>query len=124
MAKPNIITTPGGEQMAVIPLADYERLVAAAADAADVRSYDEVKRRIAAGEEELIPSEFANRILDGESPIRVWREYREMTVAALARRAGLARPYLTQLETGKRAGTIETMRRVAKALDVSINDLT
>jgi transcriptional regulator with XRE-family HTH domain len=54
----------------------------------------------------------------------VWREYREMTVAALARRAGLARPYLTQLETGKRAGTIETMRRVAKALDVSIDDLT
>jgi DNA-binding XRE family transcriptional regulator len=110
--------------MAVIPLADYERLVAAAADAADVRSYGAVKRRIAAGEEELIPSEFANRILDGESPIRVWREYREMTVAALARRAGLARPYLTQLETGKRAGTIETMRRVAKALDVSIDDLT
>lgn len=123
MGKPNIITAPNGERMAVIPLADYERLVAAAEDAADLRAYDEAKRRLAAGEEELMPAEFANRILDGESPIRVWREFRGMTAAGLAEAAGIARAYLTQMETGKRIGTVETMRRVAEALDVSIDDL-
>jgi len=44
--------------MAVIPLAEYERLVEAAEDSADVRAYDEAKRRLAAGEDELIPAEF------------------------------------------------------------------
>jgi DNA-binding XRE family transcriptional regulator len=123
MGKPKIITAPNGERMAVIPLADYERLAAAAEDAADVRAYDEAKRRLAAGEDELMPAEFADRILDGESPIRVWREFRGMTAAKLAESAGIARAYLTQMETGKRVGTVETMRRVADALDVSIDDL-
>ena len=46
-----------------------------------------------------------------------------MTAAALARKAGMARPYLTQLETGKRDGTVGTLRRIANALGVSIDDL-
>ncbi|MEO8669415.1 MAG: helix-turn-helix transcriptional regulator [Bauldia sp.] len=123
MGKPDIIVTPSGDRMAVIPLADYERLVAAAEDAADVRAYDAVKRRLATGEEELVPAEFANRILDGENPIRVWREFRRMTAAALAKKAGIARPYLTQMETRRRVGTIETMRSIADALGVTIDDL-
>ncbi len=123
MGKPNIITSPDGERMAVIPLADYERLVAAAEDAADLRAYDEARRRLDTGEEELMPAEFADRLLDGESPIRVWREYRGMTAAKLAGKAGVARAYLTQMETGKRTGTVETMRRIADGLGVSIDDL-
>ena len=124
MGRPSIIKTPSGDRMAVIPLADYERLVMAAEDdAADVRAYDRMKRRLATGEEELVPAEFANRILDGENKIRVWRELRGMTAAVLARKAGIARPYLTQLETGKRDGTVGTLRQIADALGVSIDDL-
>ena len=123
MGRPRIIKTPSGDRMAVIPLADYERLVMAAEDAADVRAYDRMKRRLATGEEELVPAEFANRILDGENKIRVWRELRGMTAAVLARKAGIARPYLTQLETGKRDGTVGTLRQIADALGVSIDDL-
>jgi DNA-binding XRE family transcriptional regulator len=123
MGRPSIIKTPSGDRMAVIPLADYERLVTATEDAADVRTYDRMKRRLATGEEELVPAEFANRILDGENKIRVWRELRGMTAAVLARKAGIARPYLTQLETGKRDGTVGTLRQIADALGVSIDDL-
>lgn len=123
MGKPSIITTPSGDRMAVIPLADYECLVASAEDAADVRAYDEVKRRLAAGEEELVPAEIANRILDGENSIKVWREYRGMTAVQLAKKADITRPYLTQVENGKRDGTVQTLRRIAKALGVSIEDL-
>ena len=123
MGRPSIIKTPSGDRMAVIPLADYERLVMAAEDAADVRAYDRMKRRLATGEEELVPAEFANRILDGENKIRVWRELRGMTAAVLARKAGIARPYLTQLEMGKRDGTVGTLRQIADALGVSIDEL-
>ena len=74
--------------------------------------------------EELVPAELVNRIIDGENPIRAWRKHRGMTAATLANKARIARPYLTQMENGKRAGTVATLRRIAEALQVSIDDLT
>src|SRR4051812_3132166 len=100
MAKPNIITTPSGDRVAVIPLAEYERLVEAAEDAVGMRTYEEAKRRLAAGEDELIPAEFVNRVIDGETKVRVWREYSGSTIKALAEAAGLTAAYLSQIETG------------------------
>jgi DNA-binding XRE family transcriptional regulator len=123
MAKPNIITTPSGDRMAVIPLAEYERLVGAAEDAADVRAYDEAKRRLAAGEDELIPAEFVNRMIDGENKVRVWREHRGLTIKALAEAAGLTPAYLSQIETGVREGTVETYKKIAIALRVRIDNI-
>ena len=123
MAKPNIITTPSGDRMAVIPLAEYERLVEAAEDAADVRAYDEAKRRLAAGEDELIPAEFVNRMIDGDNKVRVWREHRGLTIKALAEAAGLTPAYLSQIETGVREGTVETYKKIAAALRVKIDSI-
>jgi DNA-binding XRE family transcriptional regulator len=123
MAKPNIITTPSGDRMAVIPLAEYERLVEAAEDLADVRAYDEAKRRLATGEDELIPAEFVNRMIDGENKVRVWREYRGLTVKALAEAAGLAPAYLSQIETGVREGTVDTYKKIAAALRIKVDDI-
>ena len=71
MSKPNIITTPSGDRMVLIPFEEYERLVEAAEDAADARDIDEIKRRLATGEEELIPAEVVDRIIDGENKLRV-----------------------------------------------------
>lgn len=118
-----IIKTPAGERMVVIPEAEFKALVEAAEDAADREAVRAFRRRLAAGQEELIPAEFVGRMLDGESAIRVWREFRGMTAVQLAKKAGIARPYLTQMETGKREGTVETLRRVAVALRVSVDDL-
>lgn len=118
-----VITTPSGDRMVVIPFAEYERLVEAAEDAADGRAADEVKRRLKGGEEELIPAEFVDRMLDGENKVRVWREYRGMTVKALAETCGLAAAYVSQIETGAREGTIETFKKLAAALKVDIGDI-
>jgi DNA-binding XRE family transcriptional regulator len=123
MNKPHIITTPSGDRMVVIPLEEYERLVEAAEDATDARDVDEIKRKLAAGEEELIPAEVANRIIDGENKIRVWREYRGMSGKDLAEKTGLAAPYISQLENGQREGTIETFKKIAAALRVDIDDI-
>lgn len=38
MNKPTIITTPNGDRMAILPLADYDSLVEAAEDAADIQT--------------------------------------------------------------------------------------
>lgn len=123
MTKPVIITSPSGDRLAVIPLSEYERLVEAAEDAADVAAYDEMKRKLAAGEDELVPDEVAGRLIAGENKVRVWREHRGMTAAALADAAGISTPYLSQIESGKRDGSIDVMKRIANALRMTMDDL-
>lgn len=93
-------------------------------DAEDVRIYDTIKARIARGEEEIFPAEVVSRIIDGENKIRVVREYRGKSVEQLAQDAGIAAPYLSQIETGARDGTIDTYRKIAAALDVSVDMIT
>lgn len=118
-----IIKTPAGEELAILPRADYDRLVARAEDASDIRAGAEARARITAGADELVPLDIAGRLLEGESPVRVWREHRGMTMAALAGAAGISAAYLSQIEGGKREGTLSTMAAVAKALRVSLDDL-
>jgi len=115
--------TPGGEEMVVLPAADYARLMDALEMAEDVAAYDEFHRKLAAGEEELIPAEMVDRILAGENRVRVWREHRGMSVKALAEAAGVTPAYLSQVETGKRDGTVETYRKLATVLRVTLDEL-
>ncbi|MEJ0074202.1 MAG: helix-turn-helix transcriptional regulator [Alphaproteobacteria bacterium] len=124
MNKPTIITSPSGDRLAVIPLTEYERLVEAAEDLADVRAYDEAMRRLNSGEEELVPAEVVNRLLNGENALRVWREYRGLTLKQLADLAGVSAPFVSQIESGQREGSLETMRKLTAALKVSLDDLT
>ena len=89
---------------------------------ADVRDYDAAIERIAAGEE-LIPAEVVYALLDGGNPIRVWREYRGSSQAQLAAKAGISASYLSQLESGKRDGTVEILSTLAAELGVALDDL-
>ena len=119
MTKTNIITTPSGDKMIVIPLDEYKALTTPGD--ADVATYDAIKARIARGEEEIFPAEVVNRIIDGENKIRVIREHRGKSVKQLAQDAGIAAPYLSQIERGVRDGTIDTYRKIAAALNVSLD---
>ena len=116
-------TSPSGDEMVVISRAEFERLRGAAEDAADVRAYDRAKAALASGEEELIPAEMLDRMLSGESPVKVWRQYRGLTQAALAAKADLSEGYLSQIETGKRDGTVQSFKRLAEALGLTVDDL-
>ena len=42
----------------------------------------------------------------------------------LAERAGIATGYLSQIENGERKGTVATLKKLAAALQVEIDDLT
>jgi len=78
-AKAQIIEANGKPQYAVIPYRDYLRLVEAAEDAEDARAIDEFERKLAVGEEELLPADIVHRLVEGENPMLVWREYRGLT---------------------------------------------
>lgn len=121
--KPQIIDTPEGGKLVVLPLAEYKKLRAAARAVTDVAAYDVAKRRFKVGEDELVPADIANRLLDGENPVRVWRNHRGMTLAELSKAAGISQPYLSQIEKGRRDGTVSTMRALADALQVDLDDL-
>jgi ribosome-binding protein aMBF1 (putative translation factor) len=97
---------------------------AAVEDQEDIAAGKEMLRRIAAGEEELIPAEVVNRFLDSsESKIRISSEYRGLSARDLAAKAEISTAYLSQIETGAREGSIDTFKRIAAALGVSIDDL-
>jgi ribosome-binding protein aMBF1 (putative translation factor) len=103
--------------------ADYEALVREAKDAADAGQIREAEARVAAGEDEYMPIEATKRLMAGEVPVRVWREYRGLSARALAARARISAAYLSQIETGKKPGSFDAMARLARALGVDMEDL-
>ena len=117
-----VIEKNGQIEWAVIPYAEYQKLLAAKEMLADIQAYDTAKAQIEAGEE-LIPSQVVDALLDGKNPIRVWREYRGLTQQQLADQAGVSKPYLSQLESGKRHGGVAVLQKIAQALDLSLEDL-
>ena len=64
-----------GRKMAVLPVEEYELLVDIAEDKADATAAAEAENRRLEGEE-YIPAEIVDRILGGESALRVWRKFR------------------------------------------------
>ena len=117
-----VIEKNGQIEWAVITYAEYQKMLDAVEMVEDIRAYDEAKAKLEAGEE-VIPSKVVYALLDGENPIRVWREYRGLTQQHLAEKAGISKPYLSQLESGKRNGTTDVLKTLAQALQVSLEDL-
>ena len=89
----------------------------------DVQDYDSAKMALEEGKEELLPESFVNELLEGANPVKLWREYRGLTQKKLADAAGISVPYLSQLETGKRKGSLEVYSAIAAALDVTLDDI-
>jgi len=107
----------GRKAFAVLPITEYEKLLAEADDARDLE--------IAAARDgaEAYPAAVAERIFAGESPLRVFRKYRGLTQTELAGRAGLGQNVVSRIESGKKTGTVSTLAALAKALGVTVDDL-
>ena len=106
-----------------IPKSEYDRLCALEEELSDIQAALAVETRIARGEEELIPASVVDRLIDGEPPLRVWREFRDHSQAALARASGVNRVQIVDIEAGRSSGSVHTLRRLADALGVTVDDL-
>ena len=118
-----VIERNGKPEWAVLPYAEYMKLVEQAEMLEDTRDYDTAKAAVERGDEELVPAEVVYAILDGQSPIKVWREYRRLRQHQLAKAAGISVPYLSQLESGKRKGSAAILAALSKALKVSLDEI-
>lgn len=111
-----------GQKMAMLPIADYERLLDLIEDRADVAAATVAEQRRVDGEEYL-PAALVDQLLNGDSPLRVWRKYRGMTLQQLGTTIGTTRMHVCRMEKHKQAGSLRLWRAAAAALDVSIDDI-
>lgn len=118
-----IIRSQSGDEMVILPKADYDRLCEMAENSADIRAAGEILARLHSGAEETVPAAVASRLAGGENPVKVWRDHRQMTQEQLAAAAGMSKMYLSQIERGERRGSVRMLRRLADILAVGLDDL-
>lgn len=116
--------TRNGKAFAVIPIDKLQKLIDDAEMLADVRAYDAAKKRLESGEDELIPLAISERRLSGESPLRIWREYRKLTQEKLAKKANVSRALIAALETNRKTGSVNTWKKLGSALGIGWGELT
>ena len=121
--KPKFIDTGVGGEIVILTRAEYDELVARAEDAeeeAELRAiYDARMADLMKRPDALLPAEVSAYLMAGDRLLRALRRWRKMTQGELAKRAGLAQGYVSDLESGRREGTSETLASLARALDVS-----
>lgn len=89
----------------------------AAEDAELIRLADELK------DEPAFPFELTERKAAGEHPLKVYREYRDLTQAQLAEKAGVAKNYISAIERFTKTPSRKLQSRLAAILGVDYDDL-
>ena len=121
-----IIKSPKGEEMIVLSRKEYDRLTHMAHDhdAHDVVLALTQISKIKTGKTTLIPEAVVKAIaVERVHPIRAWREYHGLTAEQLAKKAKLARTTISQMETGKRKGTVTAYKAIAKVFGIGVESL-
>jgi DNA-binding XRE family transcriptional regulator len=118
-----VINQDNKPEWAVIPYETYLQLVEKAEMLQDIQDYDSARAALERGEDELVPAEVVYALLDGENSIKVWRDYRRLSQQDVAEKAGISVPYLSQLETNKRKGSLDVLQAIARVLQVSLETI-
>jgi len=118
-----ILETNGKPAFAVLSYAEYKALRELADDADDAAALLRFARRYSKGDVETVPIAVVDRLLAGENPLRVWREYRGMTAAKIAAAVGITPAHVSKLESGKGEPSVSLLRKLAKVLAVQLDEL-
>lgn len=118
---PKFIQTDSAE-LVLLTRAEYDELLALAEeaeeDAFDIAIYDARKAEIASEGNSHLPQEVSAMVLRGDRLIKALRKWKGLTQLELVKRTGLAQGYLSDLESGRRIGTNETLKMIAEKLDI------
>jgi DNA-binding XRE family transcriptional regulator len=109
-------TSPEGQEMAVLPKAEFEALSEMVEHASALSEYRSGKLP------GLTPDE-TRAFIEAPSPLSFWRRYRGLTQSALSQAAGVAQNYLSELENGKRAGSMEVWLKLSRVLDLPVEQI-
>jgi DNA-binding XRE family transcriptional regulator len=105
----------------ILRRAEYDELIRRLEDLEDRGTVERVKKEKS---RRYVPVEVVRRLISGEeSKVKVWREHRGLTLRALAEKAEIAPAYLSEIETGKKPGSVKAFAALARTLDVQIEAL-
>jgi hypothetical protein len=111
-------------EIAILPRKEYEALAAKAQEADEdfgtARLIARARKEIAAGMP-LIPKEVVDRIASGENALRALREWRGKTQLYVAHKTNIGQGYISDLESGRRKGTIAVWKKIADVLKVPLD---
>lgn len=95
-----------GKPFVLVPLHDYRGM------SGEKQGYD-------------LPSDILDALAAGqESPVKILRKHFQLTQTELSHISGVSRPYIAEIETGKKDGSLRALKSLAKAMNVSVNLLT
>jgi len=106
---------------AMIPYDDYLSLMELAELATNMAS-DKTEERHMPGEEQL-PDDLKARLLGGENAIRIWREFRGLSLEELAKRADVTESFVALVDRGRPTCRIDKLKRIAEALGVHLENI-
>lgn len=69
---------------------------------------------------DLPPDVLEQIAMKKDNVIKLVRKHRGLTQGDLAEAAGISRPYLTEIETGRKDGSIRAMKSIANALQIDL----
>jgi transcriptional regulator with XRE-family HTH domain len=122
---PIMTKTPLGDDIVILSRAEYDALTVGRRDedAADAARANNILADIERGTETLLTSEQASRLLEAKTPLAFWRKHRGMTQEALSKSVGVAQGFISKIENGAKTGDVQTLAVIARALEVSLDDL-
>ncbi|MET0971034.1 MAG: helix-turn-helix transcriptional regulator [Tardiphaga sp.] len=112
-----------GDDIVILSRAEYETLVEQKEDRIDSDLLRASDARRAAGLEELLTSDEVDALLASPSPLTFWRTKRGMSEATLAEESGVSPAALVEIEAGKSTSDLNTLKKIAAALRITLDDL-
>ena len=77
--------------------------------------------RLYCNDKDSIPHEVISAVVDGETPVKAWREYLGFTQTDIAKRMGVSQSAYAQMENGKPRKA--TVSNIARALNITAEQL-
>lgn len=121
MTKPQIIYDNGRPAFVVVPIDEY---LAQNPDAKSLLTDEEIyDRAVSRDDGTRIPHEVVKRLALGESPVKVYREWRGLLQQELADKASVSVGYISQVERGVRTLSRKRQAEFSRILLVDYEDL-
>jgi DNA-binding XRE family transcriptional regulator len=120
---PVMTKAPNGDEIVILSRDEYDRLIAADEDRKDAKTARRIIEQIASGEETVLSEAELDEFMKAKTPLSFWRKKRRMTQADLAKAADIAQGFISEIESGQKPGTPATLKKIAQALNIKIDDL-
>ena len=116
---PQIILQNKTPLFAILPYEEYKSILEKLEDILDV----EIIQAAKSNKDERFPLWLVESIASGKSAIKAYREYRHLSQSELAEKAKISKQYVSQLENSERKGTLAVLKKIAKILNIELEDI-